>query len=188
MKMKIKCLILIVMFGIFLKPTFAEEAASQGSPITAENVVDVLEIQRVIDAQVDAYDNQQWKLARSFMMENFKTNVGQKNGGVNMMKSDAFLDRAKGYHKNTKEFVTHHSNSGYRVFFHDKNNASAFARGVIIVKSTPGGEHAKDGGSLRMERYNSYEYGVVKTTEGWKINKIMITYNADKITSLPKVQ
>ena len=103
-----------------------------GTPITSENIVDVLEIQRVIDAQVDAYDSQQWDLARSLMTDEFKTTMREEGAGT--MKSDAFLDRARGYHENTEEFVTHHSNSGYRIFFHDQNNATAFARGVIIVK------------------------------------------------------
>ena len=110
---------------------FKQKAEIQGTPITSENIVDVLEIQRVIDAQVDAYDTQQWELARSLMAEEFETNIGQESTG--MMKSDDFLDRAKGYHATLEEFVTHHSNSGYRIFFHDKNNVTAFARGVIIV-------------------------------------------------------
>lgn len=157
-----------------------------GTPITSENIVDVLEIQRVIDAQVNAYDSQQWDLARSLMTDVFETNLGQES--VNMMEADAFLNNTKRYYENTEEFVTHHSNSGYRIFFHDENNATAFTRGVIIVKSTPGGDYAADGGSLRMERWNSYEFGVVRTSPGWKINKILIEYNADKITSSPKAE
>lgn len=156
----------------------------KGTPITNENIVDVLEIQRVIDAQVNAYDNQDWDIAKSFMTEEFETTVGQE--GTGMMKADDFLGRAKTYHKTAEAFVTHHSNSGYRIFFIDKNQATAFARGVIIVKSTPAGEFAKEGGTLQMERWNSYEYGLIRTSEGWKINKILITYNNDKATSLPK--
>lgn len=163
---------------------FKQEAESQGTPITAENIVDVLEIQRVIDAQVNAYDNQEWELARSLMTEEFESNLGQTS--TSMIKSDAFLDLAKGYHANAEEFVTHYSNSGYRIFFHDENNVTAFTRGVIIVKRTPGGDYAAEGGSLRMERWNSYEYGLVRNSEGWKINKILIEYNADKITSTQK--
>lgn len=162
------------------------EALLQGTPITVENLVDVLEIQRVIDAQVDAYDRQEWELARSFMTDEFKTTMGQD--GIGMFASDAFLERARNYHETADEFVTHHSNSGYRVFFHDEDNVTVFARGVIIVKSTPGGDYAADGGSLRMERWNSYEYGLERTPEGWKINKIIITYNADKFTSSPPAE
>ena len=163
---------------------FKTKAESQGTPITSENIVDVLEIQRVIDAQVNAYDSQDWQLAKSLMTEEFETTVGQE--GTGMMKADDFLGRAKTYHEAAEEFVTHHSNSGYRVFFHDKDHATVFARGVIIVKNTPAGEYAKEGGTLQMERWNSYEYGVVRTSEGWKINKILITYNNDKMTSIPK--
>ncbi|OSY89331.1 hypothetical protein WH52_01460 [Tenacibaculum holothuriorum] len=155
----------------------------KGTLITNENIVDVLEIQRVIDAQVNAYDNQDWDIAKSFMTDEFETTVGQE--GTGMMKADDFLGRAKTYHENAEEFVTHHSNSGYRIFFNDKDHATAFARGVIIVKSTPAGEY-EEGGTLQMERWNSYEYGLKRTSEGWKINKILITYNNDKMTSIPK--
>lgn len=162
------------------------EAAREGTPITEENLVDVLEIQRVIDAQIDAYDNQDWALARSLMTKEFETTIGQE--GVATIESQAFLDRAKGYHEAAEEFVTHHSNSGYRVYFHDADHATVFARGVIVVKSTPGGDLADEGGSLRMERWNSYEYGVERTSDGWRINKILITYNADNITSSPAAE
>lgn len=161
-----------------------KEASIQGTPITTDNLADVLEIQRVIDAQVDAYDRQDWDLARFFLTDAFETTMGQD--GVATIEADAFIDRAKGYYETIEEFVTHHSNSGYRIFFHDKDHATAFARGVIIVKSAPGGDYAENGGSLRMERWNSYEYGVERTPDGWKINKILITYNADKLTSSPK--
>lgn len=112
--------------------------------------------------------------------------MGQE--GIAKIEAQAFLDRAKGYHDAAEEFVTHHSNSGYRIFFHDADHATAFARGVIIVKSTPGGDFAADGGSLRMERWNSYEYGLERTSDGWRINKILITYNADNITSSPAAE
>lgn len=120
------------------------------------------------------------------MAEEFETTVGQE--GTGMMKTDDFLGRAKAYHKSAEEFVTHHLNLGYRVYFNDKDNTTVFARGVIIVKNTPAGEFAKEGGTLQMERWNSYEYGLIRTLEGWKINKILIIYNNDKITSLPKNQ
>ena len=166
--------------------TMQKEVSLQGTPITADNLADVLDIQRVIDTQVDAYDRQDWALARALLTDQFETTMGQESATT--IKADAFFDRAKGYHEAADEFVTHHSNSGYRIFFHDKDHATAFARGVIIVKSTPGGEHASEGGSLRMERWNSYEYGVERTADGWKINKILITYNSDNITSSPKVE
>ena len=57
---------------------------------------------------------------------------------------------------------------------------------LLSFKMTPGGDYAADGGSARMERWNSYEYGLKRTSNGWKINKILIEYNADKITSAPK--
>ncbi|WP_305985699.1 nuclear transport factor 2 family protein [Roseibium sp. MMSF_3544] len=165
----------------------AEELSRAGTPITAENIVDVLDIQRVLDAQVDAFDNQDWELARSLMTEEFFTTMRSQNG-PHTLSSDAFLEGAADYYDGVDHFLTHHTNSGYRVFFHDKDSATIFARGVIIVNRTPAGEHAADGGSVRMERWNSYEYGVERTDEGWKINKILITYNSDDIRSDPKVQ
>lgn len=161
----------------------ANEIEHSGTPITAENLVDVLNIQRIIDAQVDAYDRQDWELARFYMTEEFETTVGQDGTGV--MRTDDFLGRAQGYVANADHFLTQHTNSGYRIFFHDENNATAYARGAIIVMNSPAGEFADEGGTLRIERWNHYEYGVVRTDEGWKINKILITYNADNFTSLP---
>lgn len=58
---------------------FKREADSQGTPISSENIVDVLEIQRVIDAQVNEYDNQEWALTRYFMTEEFESNLGQNS-------------------------------------------------------------------------------------------------------------
>lgn len=171
---------------LFTGAARANETEFSGTPITSENLVDVLNIQRVLDAQVDAYDRQDWDLARFYMTEMFETTVGQDGNG--MMAADDFLGRAQAYHAAADHFVTQHTNSGYRIFFHDENNATAYARGAIIVVTTPGGDFADDGGSLRIERWNSYEYGVERTGAGWKINKILITYNADTFQSLPPAE
>lgn len=133
--------------NLYAKESQMPKSMSQGTPITSENIVDVLEIQRIIDAQVNAYDTQQWELAQSLLTDIFETNLGLKE--IVKMESKAFIDNARGYHANSEEFITHHSNSGYRIYFHDKNTATAFARGVIIVKSTPGGEYAKEGGGVK---------------------------------------
>ena len=193
MKKSKNILIGFVLFMAILGTTQAQsnenyiaKADPNGTPITSENIVDVLEIQRVIDSQVNAYDAQEWETARSLMTEEFETNLGRKD--TSMVKSQDFLNGAKGYYATLEQFLTHHSNSGYRIFFHDKDNVTAFCRGVIIVKRTPGGEYGEEGGSLRMERYNSYNYGLVRTSEGWKINRILIKYNVDKVISEPKAE
>lgn len=165
----------------------AEDNSRAGTPITSENLVDVLNIQRVLDAQIDAFDRQDWPLARSLMTKEFFTTM-RSQSGPHTLSSDEFLEGSARNYDGVENFVTHHTNSGYRVFFNDKNNATVFARGVIIVNRTPGGEFAADGGSIRMERWNSYEYGVERTDDGWKINKILITYNSDDIRSDPKAQ
>lgn len=164
----------------------ANDSDRAGTPITADNMVDVLNIQRIIDAQVDAYDRQDWDMARSYMTEEFETTVGQE--GTGMMRADDFLGRAQGYVANADHFLTQHTNSGYRIFFHDENNATAYARGSIIVMNSPAGEFADDGGTLRIERWNHYEYGVVRTDVGWRINKILITYNSDSFESQPPAE
>ncbi|BDM81167.1 hypothetical protein [Acaryochloris marina] len=59
-----------------------------------------------------------------------------------MMSTNSFTDMAKERHETPEAFTMHHSNSGYSIYFHDKNTASAFTRGVIIVTMIPGDDYA----------------------------------------------
>ncbi|BDM81169.1 hypothetical protein AM10699_40360 [Acaryochloris marina MBIC10699] len=62
------------------RPSPGSKPISQETPITAESLVDVLEIQCVIDAQANAYDTQQWGLARSLLTDKLETTILQKDG------------------------------------------------------------------------------------------------------------
>ena len=62
------------------------------------------------------------------------------------------------------------------------------SKGVIIVTKSPGGDHTADGGKLLIENWVSYEHGMVRTAEGWKVNRILSDYVATRTASLPGKQ
>ena len=172
-------------FVFSFAPAFAEGTKTQGTPITSENVVDVLEIQRVVSVLSDGVDSQQWGVIRDILVDKVDTTIGETEPGVSRVKSeDEIVSRWKGFYDSAKKLVIHHVTSNERVFFDDSNNATVFSKGVIVVENTPAGEHASSGGTLRMYRWVNYEFGLTRTDNGWKVNKVLVDYPAQEVTSL----
>ena len=165
--------------------TKMEEIKSLGTPITSENVVDVLEIQRVVTNLTDGVDSQQWNVVRDLLEAEVDTTIGETEPSVSRVKSeDEIVTRWKSFYDNAETLVIHHVTSNERVFFDDPNNATVFSKGVIVVENTPAGEFASSGGTLRMYRWVNYEFGVTRTNNGWKVNKVLVDYLVQEANSL----
>ena len=165
--------------------TKMEEIKSLGTPITSENVVDILEIQRVVTNLTDGVDSQQWDVVRDLLEAEVDTTIGETEPTVSRVKSeDEIVTRWKSFYDNAETLVIHHVTSNERVFFDDPNNATVFSKGVIVVENTPAGEFASSGGTLRMYRWVNYEFGVTRTDNGWKVNKVLVDYLVQEANSL----
>ena len=163
----------------------AEEIKSLGTPITLENLVDVLEIQRVVANLTDAVDSQRWGVVRDLLEDKVDTTIGETEPGVSRVKSeDEIATRWKSFYDNAETLVIHHVTSNERVFFDDRNNATVFSKGVIVLENTPAGAYAKSGGTLRGYSWINYEFGMTRTDKGWKVNKVLVDYLVQEFNSL----
>lgn len=160
------------------------EAKTQGTPITAENVVDVLELKRIASALSNGCDSQQWDVIRDILVDNVHTTIGEEPGKSGMKSKEEIIERWKNFYESAEKLIIHHVTSNERVFFHDSNNATVFSKGVIVVDNTPAGAYAANGGTLRMHRWVNYEHGATRTDNGWKVNKVLVDYLVEEATSL----
>lgn len=163
------------------------DAGDAGTPITKENLVDVLEIQRVTGALTNAVDTRQWDVARDILQDKVDTTIGERERGASSVKSaDEIVARWEGFYDSAETLVIHHLTANERILFDDRNNATAFSKGVIVVENTPAGEFSESGGKLRLHRWVNYEIGVTRTDGGWKVNKVLVDYLVEEISSLPR--
>lgn len=166
-------------------PAIAKDTTFLGSQITAENIVDVLEIQRVTANLTNAADSQHWDVVRNILDDQVDTTIGETEPGVSSVKTnDDIATRWEGFFASTERFVMHHVTSNERVFFEDADNATVFSKGVIVVENTPAGAYVESGGTLRGYRWVSYEFGLKRTNEGWKVNKVLVDYHVQEWDSL----
>lgn len=162
------------------------ENKTLGTPITSENLVDVLEIQRVVTNLTLGVDTEQWDVVADILDGDIETTIGEPVNGAPVVKpEEEILTRWKGFYEMAEKIVIHHVTSNERVFFNDADNAEVFSKGVIVLENTPAGEFAEDGGTLRGYRWVNYEFGVKRTDAGWKVNKVNVKYLVQEFDSLP---
>lgn len=154
----------------------------QGTQITPENTADVLEIQRIADAMSNALDAKDWVLVRSFTTETVETSIGPDD--VVAVPADEMV---AGFERglSSEEIATQHMRTNQRIHFISEDEAVMYSTGLVVARTHPGGDYAADGGSLLVENWIRYEQGLVRTPDGWKINRIQSEYFATKTTSLP---
>ncbi|WP_170333832.1 nuclear transport factor 2 family protein [Ruegeria arenilitoris] len=156
-----------------------------GTPISAENIVDVLEIQRTATNLTLSVDTQQWDVTADLLDGDIETTIGEPVNGAPVVKSEEeILTRWKGFYETAEKLVIHHVTSNDRVFFEDADTATVFSKGVIVLENTPAGDFADDGGTLRGYRWVDYEIGVHRTVDGWKVHKVNVTYLVQEFDSL----
>lgn len=183
--MHFKLALFTAAFVFSLTPALAGENKSLGTPITSENVVDVLEIQRVVNNLTLSVDTEQWDVVADLLEDQVETTIGEPVNGAPKVKSEKeILTRWKSFYETAEKLVIHHVTSNERVFFNDANNAEVFSKGVIVLENTPAGEFADNGGTLRGYRWINYELGVTRTDDGWKVNKVLVHYLVQEFDSL----
>lgn len=160
-----------------------------GTPITAENMLDVLEIQRTATNLTLSVDTQQWDVTADLLDGEIETTIGQpENSGSVVVAATDIVARWQGFYDAADKMVIHHITSNERVYFIDADTADVFSKGVIVVENTPAGAFAEDGGTLRGYRWVDYEIGVHRTEKGWKVHKVNVTYLAQEWNSLKPTQ
>ncbi|MEM7121682.1 MAG: nuclear transport factor 2 family protein [Pseudomonadota bacterium] len=167
-------------------PAFAEEDKSLGQPITSENIVDVLEIQRVVTNLTLAVDTAKWDVVADLLEPELETTIGEPVNAPSVMKTeDEILARWRGFYESAERIVIHHVTSNERIYFNDADNADVYSKGVIVLENTPAGQYTEDGGMLRGYRWVNYEFGVTRTDAGWKVNKVNVEYLVQEFESFP---
>ncbi|WP_305985700.1 nuclear transport factor 2 family protein [Roseibium sp. MMSF_3544] len=167
----------------------ADETIKLGSPITSENIADVFEMQRIASVLGDGFDREDWDAIITFFADEVSTTSGAAVKGVPEIKTkEQIVTRWESLYSSVDELIVHHFTSNERVFFHDKDNASMFSKGVIVGLTTPGGDKATTGGTLKTFRWIDYEYGFTRTEDGWKVNKLLVDYIVDEAVSLAASQ
>jgi len=160
---------------------FNAEAKTEGTPITSENVIDVLEIQRITNALTNGCDSQQWDVIRHILVDSVHTTIGEEKGKSSIKSKEEIVKRWKGFYDSVDDLIIHHVTSNERVFFHDSDNATVFSKGVIVVDNFLSGED-----KLRMHRWINYEFGVTRTNNGWKVNKVLVFYLVEEASKVKK--
>nr|WP_254436040.1 nuclear transport factor 2 family protein [Ruegeria arenilitoris] len=178
-------------FVLSVAPAFAggEQSLADktlGTPITAENIVDVLEIGRTVTNLTLSVDTQQWDVTADLLDGDIETTIGEPVNGAPVVKSEEeILTRWKSFYETAEKLVIHHVTSNNRIFFEDADTATVFSKGVIVLENTPAGKFADDGDTLRGYRWLDYEIGVHRTDAGWKVHKVNVTYLVQEFDSLP---
>lgn len=168
-----------------LSPVLAAKNKFLGTPITSDNVVDILEIQRVVNNLTLSVDTQQWDVTADLLADQVETTIGEPvNGTPKVKPEEEILTRWKGFYETAEKLVIHHVTSNERIFFTDADNAEVFSKGVIVLENTPAGAYAEEGGTLRGYRWINYEFGVTRTDAGWKVNKVNVEYLVQEFDSL----
>lgn len=177
-----RTLLTAALLALALTPAMAQDNRIAGTPVTDANTADVLDIMRVADAMSNAVDAKDWALVRSFTTDEIETSLGQSD--VVTIPAE---DMVAQFEKNLGDpsMASTHMRTNQRVFFDGPDMATMFSKGVIIATVTPGGEYAEDGGALLMENWVSYEHGFIRSSDGWKVNRILSEYSARRTTSLP---
>lgn len=156
-----------------------------GTPITSENIVDVLEIKCITANLTNAADSEYWDEVRDILDDEVDTTIGETEPGVSSVKTSAeIVTRWAGFFNNAERFVMHHITSNERIFFEDTDNATVYSKGVITLENNPAGEFAESGGTLCGYRWVSYEIGLTRKNNGWKVNKVLVEYKIQEFDSL----
>lgn len=162
------------------KTTEETTMQSLGTPITAENLVDVLEIKRVITNLVAAADGARWDEVEYILTDKVDTTIGATPPSTHVLTDKQITERWAGFFKNADRFVMHHILANERITFDDADNASVTSKGVIVVENTPAGEYAEQGGMLRGSRWVTYKFGLTRSGNSWKVNKVHVIYHVEE--------
>ena len=188
--MRLIILFLTTALNVSLNPALAEvnesmETKHLGTPVNQKNVVDVLEIQRIISNLTNGADAANWDVVLDILTDRVETTIGQSERGVSaIMTSEEIASRWGGFYETADKFVMHHLTSNERVYFANAHNATVYAKGVIALENTPAGAYAQDGGKLRGYRWVNYEFGLTRKNKSWKVNKILVEYQVEQFDSL----
>lgn len=150
---------------------------SLGTPITAKNIVDVMEISRVLSNLVAAADGARWDEVEFILTDKVDTTIGATPPSTHVLTDKQITERWAGFFNSADKFVMHHVLANERVTFEDADNASVTSKGVIAVENTPAGEFADEGGMLRGTRWVTYKFGLTRSGNSWKVNKVHVIYH-----------
>lgn len=153
---------------ILASSAYAENTSATGDPITAETVVDFVEITRLadaIDASVDAKD---WARARSYFADEIMVDFTSLVGGEPAtIPADALI---AGWSGNlTAEKESFHLRGNHRVTFEDADTAMMLSHGYAWNRMERGALE-ENGGNPLWEVWGSYEHGFTRTEDGWKVD------------------
>lgn len=154
------------------------EPALQGSPVTAETLVDQAEMTRIADSLDAAVDAKDWVLARSLFTDEIDVDFTSLVGGEpTTIPADGLI---AGWSANlTAEKTSFHLRGNHRITFTGADSAVMHSHGYAWNRMERGAL-AENGGNPLWEVWGTYVHGFERVDGTWKINAMTFTATAER--------
>lgn len=152
--------------------------ALQGSPVTAETLVDQAEMIRIADTLDAAVDAKDWALARSLFTDDVDVDFTSLAGGEPAtVPADGLI---AGWSGNlTAEKQSFHLRGNHRITFTGADTAVMLSNGYAWNRMERGAL-PENGGNPLWEVWGTYRHGFVRVGDSWKINAMTFTATAER--------
>ncbi len=156
----------------------AETRNLAGSPVTAETLVDQVELIRIADAVDAAVDAKDWDLARGLFADEIEVDfTSLTEGEPATIPADALI---AGWRSNlTAEKTSFHLCGNHRITFEGPDAATMLSHGHAWNRLERGGL-PENGGEALWEVWGVYEHGFVRTEDGWRVDAMTFTATAER--------
>ncbi len=155
--------------------------ALQGSPVTAETLVDRAEMIRIADTLDAAVDAKDWALARSLFTDQIDVDFTSLVGGEPA--TIAADDLIAGWSANlTAEKESFHLRGNHRITFTGADTALMLSHGYAWNRMERGAL-PENGGNPLWEVWGTYVHGFARVDGAWKINAMTFTATAERGSS-----
>ncbi|NIA68382.1 nuclear transport factor 2 family protein [Pelagibius litoralis] len=150
----------------------------QGSPVTAETLVDRAEMVRLADTLDAAVDAKDWALARSLFTDQIDVDFTSLVGGEPAtIPADGLI---AGWSGNlTAEKESFHLRGNHRITFTGADSAVMLSHGYAWNRMERGAR-PENGGNPLWEVWGTYEHGFERVDGDWKINAMTFTATAER--------
>ncbi len=149
-----------------------------GDPVTAETLLDRIEMIRIADAIDAAVDAQDWPAARALLTDEIYVDFTSLVGGEPAtIPADGLI---AGWSANlTGEKSSFHLRGNHRITF-DGPDAALMQSHGYAWNQLPSGALAENGGNPMWEVWGIYTHNFMRTSEGWLVSAMTFTATAER--------
>lgn len=148
------------------------DPAMAGDPVTAENVVDVMEMIRVAEALDSAVDAKDWTTARALFTDTIEVDFSSLVGGEPVtIPSDELIE---GWSTNlAPEKTSFHQRTNHRVHFDGADTATMKSEGYAWNRMEAGADES-NGGNPFWEVWGTYTHGFERIDGTWRVHSMAL--------------